>query len=169
MGSRKILFEGDKLSVYHTNGKSDVNPLRSVQSEFMIPRKDLPTTTAADMIEKLSTAADDMAGQIERGFFETLHKTVDEHDQWIPGNPTLTPEGILKGLEKIWIDFEDDDRSKPIKPTIVAAPGAFEQLKASEATATEEDKRQYQERERVIMDTKYEEYMADLRSRELID
>lgn len=169
MGSRKTLFEGDKLSVYRPDGTKDMGAMRSAQSEFVIPRKDIPTTTASDMIEKISTAAVDMAGQIERGFFETLDNAVEKSGNWIPGNPALTPEGILKGLEAIWVDFEDDDRSKPIRPTIIAGPEAVEKLKEAEAKTTEEEKRSYQEREKIIMDKKYEEYMTDLRSRKIVD
>ena len=169
MGSRKMLFEGDKLAVFRADGTKDVSEMRAAQSEFSIPREDIQNVTAEDMVEKLSAAAEDMAGQIERGLFETLNDAVDKSGNWIPGNPALTPEGILQGLERIWIEFEDDDREKPIKPTIIAAPEAVEKLMQAAEKETKEDKQQYYEKEKVILDRKYKEYMADLSSRKLID
>jgi hypothetical protein len=167
--ARKKLFEGNSMSVTRPDGTREKNEFRIAESRFSIPQKEIPNTTATDMIEKISAAAEDMAGQMERGFFQDLEKSMAETNRQIPGNPGLTPDGILKGLENIWIDFEDDDRSKPVKPSIIASPEAVDQLKKIAAETTPEEKHRYEEKEKVILDKKYKEYMEDLKSRKIID
>lgn len=166
---RKSLFEGDKMSVYRPDGSKSINEFRRVQSEFTISKKEAETGASGDIMEKISLAAEDMAGQMERGFFQTLTETIENAGNVIPGNPALTPDAILKGLEMITVDFEDDDREKPRRPTIVAAPGAVDDLMRAEAARSEAEKLLYKEKEKAILDKKYEEHMADLESRKIVD
>ena len=169
MINKKTLFEGDKLGVLHADGKHVVKNLTYVESQFFIPQKDIPTLDPKVLMEKVSGAAEDMAGQMERGMFKEMDESMKESGNIIPGNPELGPDSILKGLEMVFVDFEDDDRTKPVKPSIVAGMAAFEKLKELEAKVTPEEKKQYQKKEKVILDKKYEEYMQDLRSRKIID
>src|SRR3989344_572403 len=77
LGSKKTLFEGDKLSVVRPDGTHDVSEFRRVESGFTIPRADIQKTSITDVLDKVSAAAEDIAGQIERGLIETLTKAVD--------------------------------------------------------------------------------------------
>ena len=169
MVNKKILHEGDKLGVTHPDGRHVVNDLKYVESKFFIPQKDIPTMKTEEFLDKISIAAEDMAGQMEGGMFKTIDESIKESGNTIPGNPELGPESILSALDMIFIDFENDDRSKPIKPSIVAAPAAAEKLMKLEANTTPEEKEKYRKREEVILDKKYAEYMEDLKSRKIID
>lgn len=169
MLNKKTLHEGDKMGVLHADGRHVVSDLQYAQSEFTITHKEVPTLKPEDLLSRVSTAAEDMAGQIERGLFKTIDDSIKEGGNTIPGNPELGPDSILTALEMISVDFEDDDRTKPVKPSIVAAPAAVEKLMETEAKATPEEKEEYRKKEEAIMDKKYEEHMADLRSRKIID
>lgn len=169
MGNKKTLHEGSKMGVIHADGKHVVNELQLIQSEFTIERKDIETLKPEDLLGKVSAAAEDMAGQMSRGLFKAMGEAVEESGNTIPGNPELSADSILTALGMMSVDFEDDDRLKPVKPSIVAAPDAVKKLMESEAKATPEEKEEYRKREEVIMDTKYKEHMADVLSRKLVD
>lgn len=169
MVNKKTLHEGDKMGVLHADGKHVVTDLQYAESQFTVSQKEVSTLKPEDLLARVSTAAEDMAGQIERGLFKTMDDSVKESGNTIPGNPELGPDSILTALEMISVDFEDDDRTKPVKPSIVAAPAAVQKLMEKEAKATPEEKEEYRKKEEAIMDRKYEEHMADLKSRKIID
>lgn len=165
----KTLHEGDSMGVIHEDGRHVVNPFQHAESQFSVSREEMLTLKPDDLMAKVSTAAEDMAGQMERHLFQTIDESVKESGNTIPGNPELSPEAILTALEMISVDFENDDRSKPVMPTIVTAPGAFEKLKEHEAKATEEEKQEYKKKQEAIMDKKYQDHLADLESRKIVD
>lgn len=169
MVNKVTLHEGDKLGVFHADGNHKITEMRYIESQFTILDKEIPTLDSDKIVEKVSKAAEDMAGQLERGLFKTLDETMKETGNIIPGNPELGPESILTALEMVSIDFEDDDRNKPVKPSIIAAPAAAKKLIELEAKTTPEEKKEYQRREDEILDRKYKEYMSDLESRTIID
>ena len=72
-------------------------------------------------------------------------------------------------MEKMYVDFEDDDRAKPSKPSLFVGPEAFEKLKESEANATQEDIEKFKKREEEILDKKYAEYMEREGKRKMVD
>jgi hypothetical protein len=129
MARHRRYFEGDKLSTTYPDGKKDVREFQLVETQFSISKKDAERISPSDFIGKLSAAADDMAGQIERGIFDTIHQAVTEAGNVLPGDPPLNRETILQALNKVSIDFEDDDRMKPILPSIVVHPIVAELLK----------------------------------------
>ena len=137
--------------------------------EFSNIESGTPSEGGGGASEQVSEAAKDMAGQMERGFFQMMDDAVKKSGNTIPGNPPLGPESVLLALGMTSIDFEDDDRSKPVKPTIFAAPEAFEKFKELEAKTTPEELAEYQKKEAAILDKKYEEYMQDISSRKIID
>jgi len=165
----KGIFEGHQNSIVRADGSSEVSDLHVVEGGFSIAQQDVATTTFADVAEKMAAAAEDMAGQLERNVFRTLTETITKVGNAI-SNP-LPPgrEVVLQALEKIWIDFEDDDRAKPVKPTIVAHPTTVEAMMKREATRTEPENREFDRREAAILDQKYKEYMANLASRAIMD
>ena len=164
MVNKKTLHEGDKMGVLHPDGRHVLTDLKFAQSEFFVDKKDIPTMKAGDLLEKVSAVAEDMAGQIERGLFQTIDELIKESGNTISGNPELGPDSILTALEMVSVDFEDDDRAKPIKPSIVAAPDAVKKLIELEAKTTLEEKEAYRKKEEAIMDKKYKEHIKDLES-----
>lgn len=169
MVSGKTFHEGDSMGVVHEDGRYVLSPSHHAESQFSVSREEVLTMKPDDLMAKVSTAAEDMAGQMERDLFQSLDESIKESGNTIPGNPELSPESILIALEMITVDFEEDDRSKPVMPTLVTAPGAFEKLKEHEAKATEEEKEEYKRRQEAIMDKKFKEHNAGLASRKIVD
>ncbi len=169
LGNKKMLHEGDSLGVIYEDGRHTVNPIQVVESSFTIAKSDMPNLKTEDFMAKVNASAEDMAGQMERNAFKAINDSIKESGNTIPGNPILSPEGILAGLEKMSIDFEDDDRSKPSRPTIFAHPEAVEKLKEIEAKSTPEEKEAYQKKQEEIFDRKFAEHLKDLESRKIID
>lgn len=165
----KTLHEGDSMGVVHEDGRHVVNPFQHAESQFSVSREEMLTMKPDDLMAKVSTAAKDMAGQMERHLFQTIDESVKESGNTVPGNPKLGPEAILTALEMVSVDFEDDERSRPVMPTIVTAPGAFKKMKENEARATEEEKRVFKEKQEAILDKKFQEHLADLESRKIVD
>jgi hypothetical protein len=169
LANKVTLHEGNKLGVIHPDGKHVVNELQYVESGFTIPKKEIPVLKPDDFMAKVSAAAEDMAGQMERGLFQKIDESVKEGGNTIPGNPELSPDSILTALEMITIDFEDDDRAKPVKPSIFADPVAINKLLEKIAQLTPEQKAINESREKTIIDKKYEEHLKDLDSRKIVD
>jgi hypothetical protein len=167
--NKKTLCEGDSLGVLYPDGRHTVNEMQYIESKFSVPQKDVPTLKAEEFLGKVTEAAVDMAGQMERGLFKKIDESMKEGGNTIPGNPELGPDSILTALEMITIDFEDDDREKPVRPSLVAAPAAVQKLMEQDAKATPEEKEEYKRREKEIFDKKYEEHLKDLASRKIID
>lgn len=169
MANKKTLQEGDKLGTLHVDGRHTVRDFKYIESSFSIPQKEIQTMKTDDFLSKVSGVADDMASQMELGLIKTIDESAKETGNNIPGNPELGPDSMLLALEMIFVQFEDDDRTKPIRPSIVAAPGAVDKLMELEAKSTPEEREGYLKREEAIFDKKYEEYIQDLNSRKIVD
>ncbi|MEN9920729.1 MAG: hypothetical protein RL538_622 [Candidatus Parcubacteria bacterium] len=165
----KTLHEGDSMGVLHEDGRHVVNPLQYAESQFSVSREEMMSMKPDELMAKVNTVAVDMAGQMERNLFQSLDESIKESGNTIPGNPELSPDSILVALQMIVVDFEDDDRSKPVMPTIVTAPGGYEKLKEQEDRASEEEKKDYKARQEAILDKKFQEHLADLESRKIVD
>ncbi len=169
MVNQRIMHEGDKLGIIDQNGEHKISPIKLVQSEFYISNEEAKDIKMEDVISKVISAGEDMAGKIERDILQTIDKSIKESGNIIPGNPELSAEAILAALEMMPIDFEEDDRSRPIRPSLVAAPAAVEKLMQAEASSTEAEKKEYRKKEEKILDKKYTEYIKDIESRIIMD
>jgi hypothetical protein len=169
MINKKKMHEGDKMGILHADGKLDVSEMNLIESEFTVPKKDVPTITPEEIMTKIDKVADDMAGQMERNLFQALDKGIKEAGRTMPGNPQLTPETMLDALEMIFITFEDDDRQKSSPPSVITSPEVAAKFRELEAAATQEQKDAWEKRRQEILDRKYKEYMDDLNSRKIVD
>ena len=69
-----------------------------------------------------------MAGQMERGMLETMLESTKMSGNVLTTDQTMNPNVLLDALEMLLIDFEDDDREKPVKPTMVLHPEVMKNL-----------------------------------------
>ncbi len=69
----------------------------------------------------------------------------------------------------IEIDFDDDDRSKPSLPFLVMHPTVAQKAMEEEKNLTEEEKKDFEEKQQKILDAKYKDYMEREDKRKLID
>ena len=167
--NKNMQHEGSRMS-YQTYERNEKEmDFKMAKSEFSATREEMSTMTFEDIKNKIVSMAEDFAKQMEGGMFADIFKELESTGNTIDGNPELSPEAILKALEKIYIDFEDDDRSKPSRPSLFVGPEAFAKLKESEAKATQEDMEKFKEREKEILDIKYAEYMEREGKRKMVE
>jgi len=164
-----IQHEGRKAT-YQTDTQEIKDIIyKAVSSGFSYTWEEMSKLTLEDIIKKMEEVAEDMAGQMERGAFKNIFEEIEKVGNTIPGNPSFSPDALLKGLEMVHIDFTDDDRTKPRLPTVYVSPAQAEKVKEEEAKATLADKQQFKEKEEKILDKKYEEFMEREGKRKLVD
>jgi hypothetical protein len=165
----KTIHEGDKMGSLYPDGHHEIREMVHVQSEFTVAHKDVQSMKTGELAAKVSVAAEDIAGQMERGLLDTLFKSIEANGNTIAGNPKLGPESLLVALEKIKIEFEDDDRSKPIMPILVAAPDTIEAFNKEIKKLKPEEMARYNEKREAIFDQKFSEHIADIEARKIVD
>jgi len=163
-----IIHEGDRASYETVDKEKKKLEYKKAESSFSLTREEMDKITFKEIVEKLKVVAEDMARQIEGGLFQTLSKGIEEAGNVIPGNPPLSPDSILRGLEMIKVDF-DDSRDKPILPVLVMHPNLAKKAMEQEAQMTEEEKREFEKKQKQILDKKYEEYLVRESKRKLVD
>lgn len=169
MVNKKFLFEGDRMGTLASDGSHEISHLKLVESKMVITKEEAPNINQEEVINKLSTMAQDMAGQMERDLLQAMTDAASKNGNTVTGNPELSPEAILIAMEMTHIDFENDDRNKPIKPAIIASPEAVEKLKQTHASSTPEELERFEKRQNEILDKKFQEHVDDLNSRKIVD
>lgn len=169
MVGKFLIHEGNKSSYETIEHEKKNLEFKKAESSFMVTREEMNKMTFKDIIQKIQTLAEDMAGQMERGTFQTLLEEIEKAGQNIKGNPPFSPEAFLQGLKMIEIDFDEDSRDKPRLPTIIMHPSQFAKVKEQEAKMTEEEKMDFDKKMKQILDKKYEEYIVRESKRKLVD
>lgn len=168
MMSRRTLYEGNKMGVIYQDGKHIVNELKTVHTEFAINHDEIPELKPDEFISKVSNAAEDISIQMERGMIDSIEEIVEMSGNVI-SNEKIGPDLVLRMFEKLKFTFENDDRQKPNKVSIFSSLEAYQKLADVMANMTEIEKEDYKRKEEKILNRKYEEYIRDILSRQLID
>lgn len=169
MVNRSMLFEGDSMGVIYPDGRHEAGKLTSTESAFSVTSEELPSLKTEDFMGRVAGAGKDMGEQIERGLLETMAAAADESGNTFKSDTGLTPSTLLDALEKLYVDFEDDDRNKPVMPSLVSHPDSVDGLMKADQALTPEERSALDERHKRILDAKYEEHMKDVESRKIID
>lgn len=165
---RLTLYEGNKSGVIYPDGRHVVKEFTTVHAEFSIENKDLPKLEANDFISKVSDSAKTIADQMEKGIFSAIDEAVTESGNIMSGG-MVGPDLILSMLDRVQLTFDDDDRMKPNRPGIISSEDVIKKLQEFDVNATPEEKADFQNKEKIILDRKYTEYILDLQSRQIID
>lgn len=166
---KKIQHEGDRASYQTVNQEERNLDYKVVKGDFKYTRHEMNKLTLRDIQNKIIETAENIAEQMERGAFKSLAEEIEKAGNIIEGNPKLSPKAILQALEKVQIDFINDNRETPKLPTIVAHPTQIKKLFEQDAKQTPEEKEEYKKKEQQILDIKYKEYMEREGKRKLID
>jgi len=162
---KTIIHEGKSSVIRRSNGEED--PTNFMKSETLIELKfdEIPKMTLNDILSKLDTAAQDMAGKMERGFFKSISDDLGRRNRTSDnkGEP-LTGKTILKTLKEIFISF--DENGLPEMPSIFIAPNLTEKMKMA-IKELEEDQNLKQEFEDIMLKKK-EDWFAEQASRKLV-
>lgn len=168
MAGRRIAHEGDKTSYETTDKEERQMEYQMAETSFSLTRDEMAKMTFPEILKRIEDAAEDMAKQIEGGVFQTISKEVDKVGNTIEEHSQFSPETLLKGLEIIDIDF-DDARDKPRMPTLFVHPNVWGKLKEQDARMTEEERREFERRQKEILDRKYAQYVERESKRKLVD
>lgn len=164
---KHVLHEGHGQSVKSETRERSVQ-LMEARAEFQISTKEMAEIKIPEIFKKLSGLADQMASQIEGGMFQTIFKDLEEAEQ------TLTPrkldgDAILEALEKIQIDFENDDREKPTNLSLFVHPDLLPKLMEQESRTTAEERAEFEAKRKIILDKKFEEFKKREGERRIVD
>ncbi|XKT74364.1 MAG: hypothetical protein ACJKTH_03345 [Patescibacteria group bacterium UBA2163] len=167
--NNRVLYEGDKMGVVQEDGKHEVSDLQHAESSFTVEHKEIPEMTGGKLLEKVDAVSEEMVSQMERGLLNTMFEATEKSGNVIKSDGEFSQEMMLAMLEKLPAEFEDDDRNKPIRPFMVVSPEQSKKIKQLMEAETEEDRQAFHEKEKVILDRKYKEYMDDVNSRKIVD
>lgn len=167
IGSR-YTHEGDESSYETVDKQEKKMEYKRAETKLILTKEEMSKITFPEILKKIEDLAEDMARQMEGGAFQTLAEETEKVGNTIKGNPPFSPEALLQGLEMIDIDF-DDARDKPSLPTIFIHPSQWEKIKEQDEKMTEEQKKEFEKKQQVVLDKKYQEYVTRENKRKLVD
>lgn len=169
LARRKRMHEWNRMSVQQEGEGPRINEIKKIESKLTISDEEMVDMWPEAFLWKISSVANDMASQMEQHALTMINEAVSEVWNVLEGNPEISTDVILRGLEMIYIDFENDDRSKPVMPTIFLGHEAWEKLFSDYAKLSDDKKKTFESENEKILDKKYREYMEDVASRKIID
>lgn len=169
LAGKKRYYEGEKMWTVKSDWTLSISEFQKVESSFSISDDEMKTIDATHLLNKVSGVAEDMANKMERGMFDLIHEVTTETWNVIEAKKEDFPSSLLLMIEKIYIDFINDNRDTPSMPTIFAGPEMITQMKESFDKMTPEEKSKYDAKHKLVMDKKYEQFLSDLNCRKLTD
>jgi len=159
--------EGNDATYETVDNKKQSPVPQEVEVKRSMTRDEMAKMTLSDIMDRTGEMAEEMAGGMERGLFQTMGDVIKKAGNDIKSRPTFA-DTFLDGLDKIQIDF-DGSRDKPIMPTLVTHPDMATKIKEEEANQTNEQKEAFAKREKKIMDRQFKDYQEREKKRRLID
>ena len=121
------VFEGDKFVTVRPDGTHHQMKFQTIESAITVKKEDLPVRDPAELLEKIDSAANEMGKkQLEMSLGTIADECGKDGGTFFRGDGELTPEKIFSVLDKMWIDFDDDD--EPRMPDVICGPGAAERV-----------------------------------------
>ena len=127
---RQTLREGNRMRTVRADGSVSEDGLKLASAEMRIGMDDIPTMSAADLLQRLDGMAEDMARQMSEHFFRSVGETLDEAGQSVDfKGRRLSGEAILAMYEKMQFDFDREGR--PRLPSVIVSPGKATAMSAA--------------------------------------
>ena len=157
-------FEGESLVTHWSHGGQHEAPMRRFSQVFSVERKEIPTLSLQDIVERIDDTARNLAELIAKGMYASMSETIEKAGRVCDaeGKP-ISPEAILEMLEKIDMDFSDGKEFK--LPTLIVSPQLAE--RATEAKDALENDPLYRNRLDEVLSRKREEWLAREANRKL--
>ena len=160
-----LSFEGNKTILIRADGSvEEMNP-KQATAELQVKYEEFEEMDDAMVLNKINSAAEEMAGNQAKSFYEEVGKAAEEVGNVVSadGKP-FSIDMFFEGLEKIDIDFDEDGNPSglmcPVSPALYpSVVKAVEQAKAD----PEMDKRFDS-----IMERKKEEWRVRESNRKLV-
>lgn len=127
---RHFLFEGETDAISREGEEREETKMFAAGAEMMFSPEEISNFDWKNIKAKMDKAAEEMAAQMTRHFYQTLSDACDRSGQVTRGRGGgFTADKVLEALEMIQIDFEA--AGKPNLPSIHIAPSQFEELRAA--------------------------------------
>ncbi len=168
MVPKQSLYEGDKTGVLYEDGTHSVEHLNEASSKMSISSKQMRNMSSEDVLTMFSDMSADVANQIEGDAIQAIAKSMADSGN-IVNVSEVGPDIILKGMENVKIYFHNDDRNKPSEQSLIVHPTVSKRLMEIEKKQTPQEKAEFDRKKEEILDKKFEEHMADVKSRKIID
>ncbi len=118
-----LYFEGNRTILIRADGSvEEMNP-RQAKTELQVNTKEFEKMNEATVFNKIDSAAEEMAGQQAKSFYEEVGKAAEEVDNVVSadGQP-FSMDIFFEGLEKIDIDFDEEGNPSnlmcPVNPKL---------------------------------------------------
>lgn len=160
------VFEGNRMASRTENGILDQSSYEEISGEYSISRQDVIAKGPWAFIENIHKVAEEIKKQRAGLFFRKLEQVTDKTGNIINGKgQPFTFDLFIKSLEKVQIDFDDEE--KPYLPAFVFAPEMAAQVKQKlpEWFANAEYKKRFDE----LIERKREEWRDRESNRKLVD
>lgn len=160
---RHFQFEGNQMGVSRPDGTVSISEIKKIEASSIVQREQAATPgSIGNMIDDLSSQLADSQSKM---ILESMNEAVEAVGNTVSGNGGgITPEVILKMLEKIQMDFDGD---LPKYPSIVVGPGQEELFKHAIAEMMTQEP--YKTKHEEIMKNKKREFDEREASRKLVD
>jgi hypothetical protein len=158
-------FEGDTHSLTREDGEVEKRPFTTIASEVTIEAGELPKLSLESALEKLDTAAADMARQNAQLFYGTISEAVEKVGNVVNAEGRrISASMILEMYEKLQIDF--DRHGRPNLQQIHMPPELGERAEEAlrELFNNPEMRRQFE----ALINAKREEWRAREARRKLV-
>lgn len=160
------VHEGESSHLTRADSSAESIPFVQASAGIEIPREQMKTVTAEQLVEYVTTIAQQLAEHQTRHIFDTLNRVTEEVGNTVDAKDMDLKEALLEMERKIQMDF-DPETLEPSGMSIVLHPSQVEKLMS--AAAEWEKDEDYQKRRAEVRAQKVEEWRARERSRTLVD
>ena len=103
-----VVFEGNKTIIIREDGSIEEMGLKEATSELKVNLADFEKMNHETVLNKINDAAEEIAGQQAKSFYEEVGRAAEEVDNVVDadGKP-FSMDLFFQGLEKIDIDFDE--------------------------------------------------------------
>jgi hypothetical protein len=163
LGKHRV-FEGRRSHIRRATGDSETTDFEGVSVEREISLSKVPTITLIDIFREVDSVAAEMGTKMSKAFFRSLDKSLDAAGQVDDAKgEKLSPELLLKAMEGIEVDFDENGN---YKLSLVIHPSMSEAA-ATAGRRLEEDPI-FRERHRDLIERKREAWRVRETSRRLV-
>jgi hypothetical protein len=114
-------FEGEGRTMVRRSGEQEIVPLIETSAVLTFEDDELPTLTLESLLQRLDSAARDMAGQRAKYAYERISQAAESVGNLVDAKQmTFSAEMIIEALSKVHIAF--DEMGRPQMPSFICHP-----------------------------------------------
>jgi len=162
---RRMMREGDILSVKSAGGSALESEIKEVSAGFMLKHEDIISKGISAYYAKLDELVQSIKSQEEKIVIKAMEQAAQQVQNVIDAKGEFSLSTILDALEKMTISF--DSNGNPSGHSIIVSPSVYAKMKAK--LPERKKNQEYKERYERIMKKKRKEWLDRENSRRLAD